>query len=149
MAEITHFRGSLSPFDGGSVLPAGTACPGGLILAALDPLRGDLEAALARDDQQCALRIAYGALSRVAEALASFRGDELRIGQARIHALLVQLRPLPLESLFDGTLRETGTEIEVSYRNWTVERVEAAAWGNRLAQCFQELWPGAWVVVSR
>ncbi len=149
MADITEFRGVLSPLGRTHLPPPSPTSPDGLILAALDPLRGDLGAALARNDQQAALRIAYGALSRLAEALATARGDKLRCGQARIHALLVQLKPLPLESLFDGTLREGGTEVEVSYRNWTMDRMEAAAWAGTLTQRFQALWPGAWIVVSR
>ena len=68
------------------------------------------------------LRIAYGALSRVADALAAMRGDTILPGQVRVHALLVQLLPLPPESQFDGTLSETGTQVEINYRNWAVAR---------------------------
>jgi hypothetical protein len=126
------------------------ACDGadGLIRWALTPLQDELHAALGCCDQERALRIAYGALSRVADAFAAMRGDTSLPGQVRIHALLVQLLPLPPESAFDGTLAETGTQVEISYRNWAVSREEAAAWTQRLTQQCQSLWPGAWVVMS-
>ena len=148
MAEITQFYGILPPEDRASVTPS---CDGAdaLIRWALAPLQVELNAALARCDQQRALCIAYLALSRVADALAAMRGDTILPGQVRVHALLVQLMPLPPESQFDGTLAEIGTQVEINYRNWALAREEAAAWGQRLTQQCQSLWPGAWVVMSR
>jgi len=116
-------------------------------LNALGPLRGELDAALARGDQETALQIAYGALSQVADALAAYRGDLIQAWQVRIHALLVELESLPLKPQPDGTLAEQGTEVRVSYRNWAVEREEAAAWAQALTERFQALWPGAWLVL--
>ena len=103
--------------------------------------------ALARDDRPAALQLAYGALTRVADALASYRGDQLTPGQVRVHALLVELEALPLRPLADGTLAESGTAVAVSYRNWAVDRTRAATWAHTLTDRFQALWPGAWVVV--
>ncbi len=148
MSELTHFRGILPPQSRAFSPPPSQASPGGVILNVLSPLRGELEAALARGDHHHALRIAYTALSRVADALASNRSRQLEPGQARVHALLVQLTPLPLEVHGDGTLAEAGTEVEVHYRDWIVARSEANAWAERLTEQFQSLWPGAWIMVS-
>jgi hypothetical protein len=147
MAEITQFYSILPPGGQDSVAPSS----GGadiLIRCALASLQAELNPALGRRDQAQAQRIAYGALSRVADALATMRGDTILPGQVRVHALLVQLIPLPPESLFDGTLSETGTRVEINYRNWAVARVEAAVWAQRLTQQYQSFWPGAWVVMS-
>ena len=146
MAEITQFYGILPPGGQAAVAPSGGA--ESLIRSALAPLQVELNAALARCDQERALSIAYGALSRVADALAAMRGDTILPGQVRVHALLVQLLPLPPESQFDGTLAETGTQVEINYRNWAVAREEAATWAQRLTQQYQSFWPGAWVVMS-
>jgi len=152
MDGITHFRGVLPPERpvGGSrayTPPPSKASPGGLILNALGPLRGELDAALARGDQETALRLAYAALSEVADALAAHRGDLIQAWQVRIHALLVELESLPLAPQSDGTLAEQGTEVRIAYRNWAVDRAEAAAWAQNLAERFQALYPGAWRVL--
>jgi hypothetical protein len=149
MSEITHFRGLLPPqgaAERSSNLPPGKVTPGGLILHALSPLRAELDTALARDDRPAALRLTYTALSRVADALAAYRGDALCPDQVRVHALRVELEALPLEPLADGTLAESGTVVSVSYRNWKVDCATAAAWAQTLTERFQALWPGAWVV---
>ncbi len=152
MSEITHFKGVLPPegaLVGGRVYapPPSKASPGGLILNALCPLRGELDVALARDDQPAAQRIAYAALSQVADGLAAYRGDRLMPGQVRFHALMVELEPLPFELRADGSLAERGTTVRVSYRNWAVDRREADAYAAALAARFSALWPGAWVVL--
>ena len=153
MNEITnHFRGILPP-EGGLrgghrfTPPPSKASPGGLILHTLNPFRGELDASLARGDQEAALRTVYAALGRVADGLAAYRGDKLRPGQVRIHALMVELEPLPYTLSADGSLTEQGTTVRVSYRNWAVDQRKAAAWANNLAERFQALWPGAWVVL--
>jgi hypothetical protein len=146
MAEITQFSGILPPAGQAAVAPSGGA--ENLIHWALAPLQVELNAALARCDQERALRIAYGALGRVADALAAMRGDTILPDQVRVHALLVQLMPLPPESQFDGTIAETGTQVEINYRNWAVAREEAEAWAQRLTQQYQSFWPGAWVMMS-
>jgi hypothetical protein len=145
MAEITQFTGILPPAGQAAMAPSGGA--ESLIQWALAPLQVELNAALARCDQEGALRIAYDALGRVADGLAAMRGDAILPGQVRVHALLVQLLPLPPESQFDGTLSETGTQVEISYRNWAVAHEEAAVWAQRLTQQYQSFWPGAWVVM--
>ncbi len=150
--EVTQFRGILPPSESGKTrghpLPPNRTTPAGVILHALHPLSGELDAALARDDRPAALRLAYGALSRVADALAAYRGDRLLPGQTRIHALLVELEPLPLELNADGTVAERGTAVSVSYRNWSVSRNEGTAWAQSLSKHFKSLWPGAWVLVG-
>ncbi|MCX7670679.1 MAG: hypothetical protein N2439_11480 [Anaerolineae bacterium] len=148
MSEIMHFRGILPPAGREFIPPPSQASPGGLILRVLHPLRGELAAALARGDQNGALRIAYTALSQVADALARLHGGALRPDQARIHLLLVQLTWLPLEVHADGTLSEAGTLVEVHYRDWVVPRAEAQTYADQLMARFQTLWPGAWVVVT-
>jgi len=152
MDRITHFRGVLppeGPLIGSRVYtpPPSKASPGGLILNALGPLRGELDAALACGDQETALRLAYAALSEVADALATHRGDLIQAWQVRIHALLVELESLPLAPQSDGTLAEQGTEVRVAYRNWAVDRAEAAAWAQNLTERFQALCPGPWRVL--
>jgi hypothetical protein len=147
MAEITQFHGILPPGGQASVALSGGGADS-LIQWALAPLEVELNAALTRCDQESALRIAYSALSRVADALAAMRGDTILPGQVRVHALLVQLMPLQPESQFDGTISEAGTQVEINYRNWAVAREEAAAWAQRLTQQYQSFWPGAWVVMS-
>jgi|YNPNPStandDraft_1061719.scaffolds.fasta_scaffold01848_5 hypothetical protein len=151
MDEVIQFRGILPPEEGSSqgrryMPPPSKASAGGLILNALAPLRGELDAALARGDREAATRLAYRALSQVADALAACRGDTLQAWQVRVHALLVELESLPLEPQPDGTLAERGTAVRVSYRNWAISRAEAESWANNLAERFQALWPGAWIV---
>jgi len=149
--NVTQFKGTLPPTSIGrhaSVLPPHRNTPAGLILHALHPLRSELDALLAKDDPQAALGLAYGALAQVAEALASYRGDKLRPGQVRIHALLVELKPLPLEPRPDGTLAERGTAVSVSYQNWAVACAQAHLFAQTLTERFHTLWPGAWVMLS-
>lgn len=148
MTETMHFRGVLPPGGRAFFPPPGERSPGGLILAALSPLRGELDDALARGDQARALRIAYAALSRTTDALAAMQGGRVPARQVRIHAILVQLTALPLELHLDGTLSEMGTQIDVSYRHWEVDRSEADIWARQLAERYESLWPGAWVVMS-
>lgn len=150
--KVTQFRGILPPRERGrtrgATLPPSRTTPAGVILHALQPLSDQLDEALARNDRPAALKLAYGALSRVADALAAYRGDPLLPGQARVHALLVELEPLPLELNADGTLVERGTAVSVNYRNWAINRNEAAAWAQHLSKHFRSLWPGAWVMVG-
>jgi len=146
--EIICFRGVLPPESRRFSPPPSQASLGGLILNVLSPLRGELDAALAQGDQARALRLAYTALSQVAHLLARHRGREIGPDQARIHALLVKLTPLPLETQEDGTLKEMGAEVEVNYRDWVVPRAEAQVWAARFTERFQSLWPGAWVMVG-
>jgi hypothetical protein len=145
--DVTHFHGFLPPARGHS-LPPSKASPGALILHTLAPLRDELDAALARGDREAALRIAYRALARTADGLATVRGDRLQPSQVRIHALWVELEPLPFASEADGTVSDQGASIRVSYRNWAVPRAEATAWAARLTERFSALWPGAWVMMA-
>lgn len=150
--KITQFRGTLPPTHAGrqaAALPPHRNTPAGLILRALVPLRAELDALLARNDRQAALGLAYNALAQVADALAAYGGDELYPGQVRIHALMVELEPLPLEPQPDGTLTEHGTAVNVSYRNWAVAAAQASIYARTLTERFHTLWPGAWVVVSQ
>jgi hypothetical protein len=158
MNEITQFRCILPP-AGGSILPSGTpagaaAVPGGdfapdhVIAYALGPLRDELNTGLLRDDRNAAFTLAYTALSRVADTLATYRGDRLEPQQVRVHALLVEFDTLPLEPQLDGTLIERGTAVTVNYQGWAVERAVAAAWAHTLTERFGALWPGAWIMVG-
>lgn len=153
MSEITQFRGILPPegtsFGGRPYAPPPSkASPGGLILNALHPLRGDLETALTRGDHQTALCISYTALGNVVDAMAAHRGDRVQPWQVLIHALLIDLTPLPYELGPDGALSERGTAVQVSYRNWIVDRREAGAFARKVTDRLRALWPDAWVVVS-
>jgi hypothetical protein len=149
--EITHFRGILPPSWSDSRprrFPTGRISSGETILRALTPLRDELDAALAREDHTAALRLAYSALAPVAAALAERRGDRLARGQVRIHALMVDLQPLPLEPQADGTLVEKGTAVSISYRNWAVDKRHAQSWARTLTEQFDRLWPGAWFIIA-
>lgn len=149
--EVTQFKGTLPPaanIGRLAALPPSRNTPGGLILRALSPLRSELDQLLARDERQAALRLAYNALAEVADALAAYRGDTLHPGQARVHALLVELEPLPLEPQPDGTLAERGTAVSVNYRNWAVAQAQASLFAQAITERFHSLWPGAWVVVA-
>lgn len=149
--EVTLFKGLLPPATTAGqpvTLPPSRHTPGGLILRALSPLRSELDLLLARNDRQAALRLAYSALAEVADALAAYRGDMLRPGQVRIHALLVELEPLPLEPQPDGTLAERGTAVSVSYRNWAVAHAQANLFAQALSERFHSLWPGAWLIMA-
>ena len=123
MNELTQFRGILPPEGATAATPRPPlATPDGLILRTLSPFRDELDSALARGDRGGALRLAYTALSRIADELAAYRGDKLPPDQVRVHALLVELESLPLEPLPDGTLAERGTAVTVNYRNWAVDQ---------------------------
>ena len=109
MSEITQFQTVLPPagarFRGRPFTPPPSrASAGGLIVNALAPLRGPLDAALAAGDRETALQLAYQALAQVADALAQRRGDKAQPWQTLIHALLVELTPLPYAPRPDGTL---------------------------------------------
>lgn len=151
-SEITHFSGILPPerclAGGRPHTPPNPSSPGGMILTALHPLTGHLDAALARGDHEAALRMAYAALSKVVDGLARARGDRWQGAQARVHALFVELEPLPYEVLMDGTLRERGTAVRVSYRNWAVDPKEIDYWARGLGARLASLWPGAWIVLG-
>jgi hypothetical protein len=157
MNELTQFRGILPP-SAGNKLPEGAtaatafdrhlATPDGLIMRTLSPFHDELDIALARGDRSGALRLAYTALSRVADDLAACRGDWLPPDQVRVHALLVELESLPLEPLPDGTVAERGTAVTVNYKNWAVDHAVAAAWARTLTEQFHALWPGAWIVMG-
>jgi hypothetical protein len=146
MAEITRFHGILPPRSQRRALFADGV--EGLIGQALAPLQGELEAALMRCDHSSALQLAYGALRRIGDGLAVMRGDTLLPGQVRIHALLVELMPLPMEAQFDGTLMELGTQIAICYRNCAVGRDEATALGQCLAEQHPSQWLRAWAAAS-
>ena len=158
MGEITYFQGILPP-NGAAAAgrsasrsgrvpgPAQWTSSDDLILNALAPLRDELDTALARGDEETALRLAYGALGQIADTLAAARGDLLQAWQVRIHALLVELESLPLKPQTDGTLMEQGTAVRVSYRNWAIDRSQVDDWAQALSKRFQALWPGAWLVL--
>jgi hypothetical protein len=147
-SDVTHFRGVQPPENRAFSPPPSKASPGGLILNALAPLRNELDMALARGDREAALQMAYGALSAVADALAAHRGDRVQPGQVLVHALFVELAPLPLELRSDGTLVEPGTSVQVSYRNWAVGTMESQRYAQSLAERFRSLWPGAWLILQ-
>ena len=152
MTEITYYKGILPPTgrkgaDRRDTRASRQTRSDDLILEALTPLRDELDAALARGDEESALRLAYGALSAIADLLAHARGDLLQAWQVRIHALLVELKALPLQTDTDGTVREQGTAVNVMYRNWAIERSQADNWAQSLPQRFQSLMPGSWRVM--
>lgn len=129
--------GGLTEYEG-IVLPgaqAGAAydpaSPEDVIVASLTPLHGALDAALAAGDSAGALDLAYGALASVASGLAA-QGDA---GEtvSRVHAVAVELEPLPYEAHQDGTLAARGVRVRVAYHQWPVDAAEAAALERRMA----------------
>jgi hypothetical protein len=161
--EITQYRAILTPNCGaahGCGQPSGpdasgadasgpdASAPGGLILQALAPVRDQLDATLCCDDRPAALQLVYRALVPIAEALAAWRGDLPRRGMVRVHALLVELEPLPLACRTDGTVSEQGAAVSVLYRNWLVDGREAGRLAQQLTHQWHIQWPGAWFMVT-
>ncbi|OQA46325.1 MAG: hypothetical protein BWY52_00796 [Chloroflexi bacterium ADurb.Bin325] len=140
--KTIQFRAVLPPAQ--HALPAGRAADAagasalalaGAILRSLRPLQAELDAALARDDHPTALRMVYRALLPLADAFAAYAGcPPRRRGQARAHALMVELEPLPLAVGPDGTLVEQGAAVTVHYRNWQLAPAAAARWAWLLAR---------------
>lgn len=121
--------------------PASALTVAGFILRTLRPLQTDLDAALARDDHSMAVQLVYRALWPIAKALSVFMGRPRGKGQARVHALMVELEPLPLTVGADGTLTEHGAAVTVNYRNWLIPAADAARWAESLSRDFQSRWP--------
>jgi hypothetical protein len=149
--EITQFRAILAP-DRGASHGYEALSPDALILAALAPLRHELDITLRRDDRPGALRLVYRALAPIAEALAAWRGDRPVPGQVRVHALLVEMEPLPLAPQADGTVIEQGAAVTIHYRNWAVNVCEAERWAREFQRQLSEQWcvrwPGAWFTIT-
>jgi hypothetical protein len=114
----------------------------GFILRALRPLQTDLDTALEQDDHSTAVQLVYRALLPIAKALSVFTGRPRGKGQTRVHALLVELEPLPLTVEPDGTLIEQGAAVTIHYRHWSLPAAEAARWAESLSREFQACWPG-------
>lgn len=130
--HVTEFEGVLPP----RAARAAHLYPGtsdALIALALAPLQDEIEMALQAGDNGAATELAYGALSSVAGALARHRGDCCPAHLSLVHALAVELEPLPLEPQADGTLAECGLRVRVAYQNWTVDPRDHAALERYLA----------------
>jgi hypothetical protein len=85
---------------------------------ALDTLRSleaRLDVALAAGDVGSAMQMAYDG-AREAVALVAEAGPETVAG--RWHKIYVELTPLPLDALEDGTLAENGTHVSLEYQGW-------------------------------
>jgi hypothetical protein len=121
--------------------PASALTVAGFILRTLRPLQAELDAALAQDDHATAAQLVYRTLLPIAKALSAFMGLPWRRGQARVHALMVELEPLPLIVGADGTLIEQGAAVTVHYRNWLLPRADAARWAESLSRELQSRWP--------
>jgi hypothetical protein len=147
-SEITQFRAVLAPNCGASHTCDQAPSPGALILQALAPVRDHLNATLCRDDRPAALQLVYRALVPIAGALAAWRGDGPARGMVRVHALLVELDPLPLACGTDGTVSEQGTAVTVLYRNWMIDAREAGWLAQQLSHQWHLQWPGAWFTVT-
>jgi hypothetical protein len=127
--------------------PPSKASPGGLILNTLWPLGRDLQGALAAGNERGALDMAYRALSRLCDDLATMAGSARPAAhQARIHALLIELQPLPLACRADGTLASAGAAVRVQYRNWLIGADQAAILAEALIERCQHLWPNVWII---
>jgi len=143
--KAIQFRAVLPPVQRAPAAQRGSAGAltlAGFILRALRPLQADLDAALAREDHSAALQLVYRTLLPVAKALSALMGRPWGKGQARVHALLVELEPLPLAVEPDGTLIEQGAAVTVHYRHWLLPAADAARWAESLGREFQTRWPG-------
>ncbi len=139
-----QFRAVLPPAHRAPAAPRGAAGAltlAGFILRAMRPLLADLDAALAREDHPAALQLAYRALLPIAKAFSALTGRRWGRGQARVHALLVELEPLPLAVEPDGTLIEQGAAVTVHYRHWLLPTADAARWAESMSREFQARWP--------
>lgn len=139
-----QFRAVLPPGHRAPAAPRGSAGAltlAGFILRTMRPLQSDLDAALERDDYSTAVRLVYRALLPIAKAFAALMGRPWGKGQARVHALLVELEPLPLAVEPDGTLIEQGAAVTVHYRHWLLPAADAARWTESMSREFQARWP--------
>ncbi len=84
-------------------------------LDALRPLEARLDAALAVGDVESALRMAFEGAQK-AVALVAEASPEANT--ARWHRVYIELTPLPLEALGDGTLADNGTYVNLEYQGW-------------------------------
>lgn len=90
-------------------------------LEVLRPLEARLDAVLSAGDVAAATRLAFSAASQAATLVAEPTGT----AQATIHRVLVELTPLPLDTLDDGTLTENGVYVTLTYGSWDVTPTEA------------------------
>jgi hypothetical protein len=178
--QVTQFQALLPPPDAMSGDPAAQCAVeaayadseerrDGLLRRSLvplsDALRAEFSLALASGDTTGVVEMAFRAACDVCDALAE-DGEPLASDQGRVHALAIELVDLPWTTAEDGTLVEGGTAVQISYRNWTVDREEAESTATALAgtivastsatqeteRCQQETerglasWPQLWVV---
>lgn len=122
--------------------PGGALTVAGFILRVLRPLPTELDAALEQEDYATAVRLVYRALLPIAKAFSALLGRPRGRGQARVHALLVELEPLPLAVEPDGTLIERGSAVTIQYRHWLLPAADAARWAESFSREFQARWPG-------
>ena len=109
-----------------------------LAVDALRPLEAQIDAALAWDDVPAALHAAFAGASRAA-TLVSEPADS---GSARLHGVLVELAPQPLDASADGTLVEKGAYVSLTYQTWSITPAQA----ERLAGQWSDV--AGWLVDS-
>ncbi len=82
-----------------------------------------LDAALAVGDLPAAVKLAFDSAT---EAVALMSQGTPAPGSGRAHAVLLELTPIPLAALDDGTLSEQTAYVTLTYRGWDVAEEQAA-----------------------
>ncbi len=92
----------------------------------LSPLEAQIDAALAVGNVESAMAIAFGGASRAVALVAGpSSAEETAHGTAKVHGVVVELTPLPLDTYEDGTLSENGAYVSLTYQSWAMTPAQA------------------------
>ena len=91
-------------------------------LEMLQPLRAQIDAALAAGDVDAAVNLAYNGATEVAYLVSD---APVAPGGSRVHSVYVELAPQALDVYDDGTLRENGTYVNLAYQCQDIAPAEA------------------------
>lgn len=101
-----------------------------IALEVLRPIGSEYEAVLARGGRSEALQAAYERMAQAADIVSS--GCEAAEGSAHVQCVWVELEPMPLVALTDGTLSDVGDYVNVTYRRWDAPAGEAETLWSRM-----------------
>jgi hypothetical protein len=92
------------------------------VLERLQPLKAEIDAALAVGDIDAAMQLAF---QRAADAVSLMSMAPVMPGEARVHSVYVELAPQRLAVLEDGTLEEKGMFVHLAHRCQDIVWAEA------------------------
>lgn len=87
----------------------------------LSPFEAQIDAALAAGNVESAMGMAFAAAS---QAVGLVSGPA-SAATARVHGVMVELAPLPLDTFDDGTLAENGAYVSLTYQSWDISPGQA------------------------